>query len=213
MYCKYCGKQIEEDAIYCKYCGKNVSARSLLSLGNGFLKRFRELSLTRQIIGFTYCVFLLIWIAFLIEEDNERAFHEMIVWFFCTVIVIPFILLGGWYIYQSKHKKKSDAGRLGITESSKNYFAIVASDTLPDFARANGRMQVVKRELSEGIFENYCQFTSADGRVIRVEFADDGLGVLTAQEISQRKYQLAVNKCDDGSYYLDYIDNSPSLSR
>ena len=24
MYCKYCGKQIDDDSVYCRYCGKKV---------------------------------------------------------------------------------------------------------------------------------------------------------------------------------------------
>ncbi|MCF2635105.1 zinc-ribbon domain-containing protein [Prevotellamassilia timonensis] len=26
MYCKYCGKLIDDDSIYCRYCGKDVTA-------------------------------------------------------------------------------------------------------------------------------------------------------------------------------------------
>lgn len=28
MYCKYCGKKIDDDSIFCSYCGKNISKNS-----------------------------------------------------------------------------------------------------------------------------------------------------------------------------------------
>lgn len=28
MYCRYCGKKIEDDSVYCKYCGKKLSERN-----------------------------------------------------------------------------------------------------------------------------------------------------------------------------------------
>ena len=27
MYCKYCGKKIDNDSIFCSYCGKNISSK------------------------------------------------------------------------------------------------------------------------------------------------------------------------------------------
>ncbi len=29
MYCKYCGKQIDDDSCYCRHCGKNVLSKAI----------------------------------------------------------------------------------------------------------------------------------------------------------------------------------------
>ncbi|MBR4533995.1 MAG: zinc-ribbon domain-containing protein [Bacteroidaceae bacterium] len=35
MFCRNCGKQIEEDSLFCKYCGKIVSSENSLSQNKG----------------------------------------------------------------------------------------------------------------------------------------------------------------------------------
>ena len=30
MFCRYCGKEIEEDSCFCKYCGKNIEKQVIL---------------------------------------------------------------------------------------------------------------------------------------------------------------------------------------
>lgn len=34
MFCKYCGKEIEEDVAFCPYCGKNLQEKELADNGN-----------------------------------------------------------------------------------------------------------------------------------------------------------------------------------
>ncbi len=31
MYCKYCGKKVDDDSIYCMYCGKQIDIPSKIS--------------------------------------------------------------------------------------------------------------------------------------------------------------------------------------
>lgn len=82
---------------------------------------------------------------------------------------------------------------------------VISSELLLNFARSNGKMQVVNKTISDGIRDHYCQFTSEDGKITRVNFSDRTRG-LGSQEISEKKYQLTVNKLADGTYCLDFMD-------
>lgn len=86
------------------------------------------------------------------------------------------------------------------------YPRIIFSELLLKFARKNGKMQLVSKKISDGYHDHYCQFTSEDGKIIRVNFTER-TGGLSSKEISEKKSQLMVNKLADGTYCLDFIDD------
>ena len=49
MFCRYCGKEIEEDSCFCKYCGKNIEKTGYTSKKN-HVKKFEDLSFKYRII-------------------------------------------------------------------------------------------------------------------------------------------------------------------
>ena len=105
MYCKYCGQQIEDGSIYCKYCGNNVSDKTESS-ANKPGRSFASLAPKYQIAIIIYGVWLLGWIAVLIGNANERHFAEgfLLPFFICTII-LPFVCIGGVYIYKLCKKR------------------------------------------------------------------------------------------------------------
>jgi len=243
MYCKYCGKIIEDDSVFCKYCGKIVESGHPLSKNKGITTRFLELSNRKQIAIIIYGIWILGWLCFLIANSDNRHFAEdnVMPFFLCT-IVIPFMAVGGWHIYkitkgknvftnslENKEaysiqsnlqaekinsqdsissvatKHEHDEGQLSSAIETDISHQVFSSELLMSFARKNGKMQVVNKKLSDGDYDHYCQFTSEDGIITRVDFSDRTV-VLSSKEISEKKYQLSVNKLADGTYYLDFMD-------
>ena len=49
MFCRYCGKEIEEDSYFCKYCGKNIEKIDSI-LNKNSVKKYTDLSFKYQII-------------------------------------------------------------------------------------------------------------------------------------------------------------------
>ena len=235
MYCRNCGKEIENDSIFCKYCGKNIGVEKPDSQNLGFLNKFRSLSQKKQVTIILYCIWVLIWLCVLLGNAGHRDFAaEYVLPFFVFTIVIPFAIVGIWYIFKLKFQKKASVNNSIeshqqessetkthktspmisqelITEDSNEVprivSPIISSEPLLSFARNNGKMQVVNRKLEDNKVEHYCLFTSSEGIVIRVEFSER-IGFLSSNDISSKKYILAVNKCANGTYYLDYIDNT-----
>lgn len=243
MYCKYCGKIIEDDSVFCKYCGKIVQSGRPLSKNKGILTRFLELSSRKQIAIILYGMWILGWLCILIAKLDTRHFAEDYVMpFFLCTIVIPFMAVGGWHIYNITKGKKDftisleneeaysiqsnlqaekinsqdsissvatkhdyNEGQLSSALETDICHQVVSSELLMNFARKNGKMQIVNKKLSDGDYDHYCQFTSEDGIITRVDFSDR-TDVLSSKEISEKKYQLAVNKLADGTYYLDFMN-------
>lgn len=227
MYCRNCGKQIEDDSVFCKHCGKSVQPVEVVHGNRGVLEWFHGLSKGKQITAILYCLWLLVWILNYLAVNDRDGF---IVLCFISTVFVPFIIIGIRHIYKLLRNKKSDSkdsivqasqndddistpintnthsGQQAEIKASKVLLPVVSSELLFIFAKKNGRMQVVNKKLSDNTTEDYCQFISADGTIVKVEFSDK-IGALTAQDISSQKYKLAVNKCTDGTYYLDYIDN------
>lgn len=234
MYCRNCGKQIEDDSVFCKYCGKTIVSETPLSKNKGISTRFLELSKGKQIALIVYGIWFLIWLCILIANANSYNFTELYVMlFFLCTIVIPFAIAGGWHIYKIIGVKKESNAIPNIDnphlappypqlpketdkapKEKQPSSAIepevrpqrVATEVLLNFARNNGKMQVINKKISDGNYDRYCQFTSEDGKTIRVEFADR-IGFLSSKEISEKKYQLSVDKLSDGTYCLDLIED------
>lgn len=233
MYCRNCGKQIEDDSVFCKYCGKKILSEIPLSQNNGISACFLGLSKRKQIALIIYGIWLLCWLCYLIANADRRHFAEEYVFpFFLYTIVIPFIVVGVWHIYKINSKKKInvESPRAEVSSSTQSHIQsnelslkievatqegqlpstmtprVLFSTLLLNFARDNGKMQVVNKKISDGKYDRYCQFTSEDGKVIRVDFSER-IGFLNSKEISENKYQLTVNKLADGSYCLDFIED------
>lgn len=108
MYCKYCGKIIEDDSIFCKHCGKKIDNSVDTLSGSsrpGIVSRYTMLPQKVQIIIIIYGVWLLGWICVLIGNAKDRHFAEdfLMPFFLCTIL-IPFVLLSGLHIYRMKNK-------------------------------------------------------------------------------------------------------------
>ncbi|MBR1379055.1 MAG: hypothetical protein IJ557_08040 [Bacteroidaceae bacterium] len=107
-------------------------------------------------------------------------------------------------LQRGKDKIMENAQSIEIETSLKT--DVISSVPLLLYARSNGKMQVVNKKLSDGNYDHYCQFTSEDGKITRVDFSERTDG-LNSKEISTRKYQLSVTKLADGKYCLDFLDD------
>ena len=229
MYCKNCGKQIETESVFCKYCGQNIT-KIPLSRNKGVLIRLSRLSKWTQVALIVYGIYFLIWLCILIDNWNNSHYFRsnyFLPFFLCT-IVIPFAIAGTCHIYKITRIKPGNnsiqdpdvfrpqtSAKLEQTPKEKQPFPAlnpdvhlqrISSEPLLLFARNNGKMQVINKKISDGNYDRYCQFTSEDGKTIRVEFADR-IGFLSSKEISEKKYQLSVDKLSDGTYCLDLIED------
>ena len=110
MYCKHCGKLIDEDSSFCKYCGRRLSdgERSRSSTTKvGLKEKFTYLPQKYQIAMIVYAILLLGWICVLIGNSDERHFAEQYVLpFFLFTILIPFVIVSSIYIYKLRKDKR-----------------------------------------------------------------------------------------------------------
>ena len=82
--------------------------------------------------------------------------------------------------------------------------AVISSETLLNFSRRHGKLSVVNKK-TNNTYDRYCQFTSEEGNIVRVDFTNRTIS-LSSKEISDKKYLLSVNKLADGTLCLDFID-------
>ncbi len=70
MYCRYCGKEIEDGAVYCRYCGKN---QQLVADKNTILKVLLEWCSKRKWYIIVYAIyFLIILLSMFKQYTSER---------------------------------------------------------------------------------------------------------------------------------------------
>lgn len=112
MYCKHCGKLIDEDSSFCKHCGRKLSdgERSHSSTTKvGLKEKFTSLPQKYQIAMIVYAIWLLGWICVLIGNLDERHFAEQYVLpFFLFTILFPFVIVSSIYIYILRKDKRID---------------------------------------------------------------------------------------------------------
>ncbi len=88
MYCKYCGKEIDEDSSFCKHCGKQLEEkRSFVSLSENSLL----IKICLAILWIAYSIILpkgLYWY----DEDNSMSILYL--------LITPFIFYVIYYINQ-----------------------------------------------------------------------------------------------------------------
>lgn len=105
MYCRYCGKQIEEDSIFCKYCGKNVTEREPTKSKDIATRSY--VSKGKQIAVIVYGFWFLGWLYYLLAHIYTHFMMVYIMPFFLYTIVIPFFIVGCWSIYKIIGNKKN----------------------------------------------------------------------------------------------------------
>ena len=86
MYCKHCGKPIDDDSTFCKHCGKPLDRVS-----NPLISHF---NLSKKNI--VYVVLLVIWVLFAAIYSIDKAEEVPLGAMFSSFIVTPFII---WLIY------------------------------------------------------------------------------------------------------------------
>lgn len=106
MYCRYCGKEIDDDAIYCRYCGKN---QQLVADKNTNSKVLLEWFSKRKwyiIVYVIYFFFILI-----ITLDEFRNDSDQLPFFLCWEFLVPlilYILIAIVRHYRSKNNNNID---------------------------------------------------------------------------------------------------------
>ena len=112
MYCKHCGKLIDEDSSFCKHCGRKLSdgERSHSSTTKvGLKEKFTSLPQKYQIAMIVYAIWLLGWICVLIGNLDERHFAgQYVLPFFLFTILFPFVIVSSIYIYILRKDKRID---------------------------------------------------------------------------------------------------------
>jgi hypothetical protein len=222
MYCRYCGKLVEDDSAFCKYCGNNLVGEFIVKKEReNFITKFNSFSESKQkfILFFALWVLLVLWFLILFLELNTKS--EDIPFFITTLLifVLPYIGFIIYYFVKLRKNKKQFKNNISIekdksdieleqekvivSETVKLERVLVKSYLLLDFARNNGKMQMVKDDKENGEIENYCIFTSSDGNIKRVNFSAK-ISNFTVKDISEHKYNLCVNEYTDGVFELDF---------
>ena len=60
MYCRYCGKLVEDDSAFCKYCGNNLVSEIIVKKeSENFIVKFNSFSELKQkfILFFALCFY------------------------------------------------------------------------------------------------------------------------------------------------------------
>lgn len=226
MYCKYCGKQIEEDSLFCRYCGRHLGLPDKKIVVSSFkiLRRFQSLSTRVQFFIIAYIVYFLICLCCLIDNSEYDIAGATISFIIC-VLILPFVAICGYYFWGKYKQQKEGRGKQNIScekgynKICKTKFELVASSfrnvkygkkkRLPIqsvplllFAKSHGTMQVVDDKDNPEEPKHYCLFEPLNGNSVKVVFAKK-IGVLTAEEIARRKHELFVNLYANGIYELD----------
>ncbi len=222
MYCRYCGKLVEDDSAFCKYCGNNLVGEFIVKKeSENFIAKFNSFSESKQkfILFFALWVLLVLWFLILFLELNTKS--EDIPFFITTLLifVLPYIGFIIYYFVKLRKNKKQLKSRFSAKEDKLDVNVekenVITSETvklervlvktylLLDFARNNGKMQMVKDDKENGEIENYCIFTSSDGNIKRVNFSTK-ISTFTVKDISEHKYNLCVNEYTDGVFELDF---------
>lgn len=196
MYCKHCGKEIADDSMFCQCCGKKLIERADRQINSRPFQRFMSLSKGWQIAIMLYLLWFLlslclwfggVWYDWF--DDRNGWLTEIIV-----VLLIPMFVLFNWYYFTFLRKPK-----VVDTQENKKH---PSSMSLMDFAKLHGKMQV-KTMINPMTNEvhSYCVFINDQGHETRVMFSES-LGVLSPQEISERKEQLIIVQQADGCFQL-----------
>lgn len=199
MYCKKCGKQIEDDAHFCKFCGEHVGPEIASTPKKSIVEWFQSKSRRSRLLMIIGILWFFIGSCCLFGCYDPMDFLGVILVF----IGIPLVVWSVWYYikYLRKgHKKEQTPDE----DMKKEDVAPVISETqsdlisLLDFAKENGKMQVGKYAYGDsGIIKARCLFT----KTVFVDFSPE-LGELSPDEISVIKEHLFVKRIDEQTFLL-----------
>ena len=87
MYCRYCGKEIDDDAVYCRYCGKN---QQLVADKHTSLKVLLEWFSKRKWYIIVYAIYFFFFQLFNMKVHCSS--EDKLANFIFFVILVPLIL-------------------------------------------------------------------------------------------------------------------------
>ena len=230
MFCRYCGKEIEEDSYFCRYCGKNIEKIGYTSNKN-YVKKFTSLSIKIQIVIIFYCLWFVGFLSFVLfdydydyEYDYEYGYsYENIALFFLWVIFIPCIIFSLWYIWKLIKRKRMGIKKEILTKESLlqeqeelrekklcNEEEVVKDSnseklySLVEFVRQKGKMQIIVDYNENKELNYYYLFTAFEGTTTRVD-ATENTFQLTSKDVAEQKDKLCVRQLENGKLVLDYF--------
>lgn len=191
MYCKHCGRQIDDDAIFCQYCGAKlvVNGAERVSENTKSEGRAPKLSPKKQKVLMIYGVYVLIWIfAILCTNGHGRGQVAVLMFLFC--VLIPAIIFTIYRFRQFLKKEKL---------ASKS---VTKEQPLLKFIAEHGKLQLkITNDANGNVIKSHCICTAIDGTITQIHFSQQ-LGVLSAAEIATNKAHLLVAETEDGQYEL-----------
>ena len=236
MFCKYCGKQIEEDSFFCKYCGKDVTEgkHQYHSSNNASLKKkFTSLPQGWQIGIIVYTIWFLGWVCFLIGNSDRYDFGtDYVVPFFLFTILFPFIGLSSLYLYHLKKNTNRGSDIVNTPPFGDNEgkhtslyapitpIAANKNDAITDkvsldsrieplstFSHIYGKMQIVDRKNeTTGDLLERYCIFTSLNGIVTRVDFSEETKNLTATDISAKKKLLCVEISKDNKCTLKYID-------
>jgi hypothetical protein len=220
MYCRYCGKEIQDDSHYCNYCGKellpsvtNTNDSSHFEL----LAKFKTLSAKKQALIICYILWLTICICGILdgvgeiyEYDGNTALSDVVYPYILVGIILPVDIICIRYLiilYKNQKKiKKQSAMSFPVNVQQPNAMSSNNSyDTikLADFAEKMGQMKIIKKNVGQPTETVYYAFVQNEIVTAEVELAP-GMPLLSADEISKQKDSLCIKRNPSGKYELGF---------
>ncbi len=232
MFCRYCGKEIEEDSYFCKYCGKNIEKIDSI-LNKNYAKKFTSLSVNTQILTILYGLWFVGFLSFVLLDYEYEYHHEYggiysynyenIALFFIWVIAIPYVIVCLRYIWKLIRTKRMVKKNEVLAEESLlqeqeelreeklcdedvviKYSNSEKSYSLVEFVRQKGKMQIIVDYNEDNRLIYYYLFTAFDGATTRVD-ATENTFQLTSKDIAEQKDKLCVRQLENGKLVLDYF--------
>lgn len=208
MFCKFCGKEIDDNSIFCKYCGKKLNDSELYrnnKNGKTLIQRFLALEKCWQIYILSSFLWVILWFVLFYHKDMRQYYWggEMIL--IKSLCLLPLIVWIIWYIWKLtiKNKASKEIAKNVIENKSDVHESTNTSSVIPllDFAQTYGKMQIVKGTDEKGNQTRYCRFTNSEGDITKV-FFDNTTDKLSAKDISIHKTNLYIILAQDSTYCL-----------
>lgn len=199
MYCKKCGKQIDDDAQFCKYCGQNVGENTNKTSSTNIVEWFQGKSRGFRLVSVIGVLWLFIGICFLFVCEYAEDYLAVLVVF----IGLPLLAWSIWYYFKFLRKKKDATKKLADASLVNDVESLISKEKakelpLLEFAKLYGDMKVASyADSSTGNTYKSCIFT----KTTVVSFSKE-LGELTAAEIAERKKDLVVKESSNGIFEL-----------
>ncbi|MBR5823570.1 MAG: zinc ribbon domain-containing protein [Paludibacteraceae bacterium] len=232
MFCRYCGKEIEEDSYFCKYCGKNIEKIDSI-LNKNYVKKFTSLSVNTQIFTILYGLWFVGFLSFVLLDYEYEYHHEYggiyrynyenIALFFIWVIAIPYVIVCLRYIWKlirtkrmvKKNEVLAEESLLQEQEELREEKLCDEEEVVKDsnseklyslveFVRQKGKMQIIVDYNENKELNYYYLFTAFDGTTTRVD-ATENTFQLTSKDIAEQKDKLCVRQLENGKLVLDYF--------